>query len=179
MSNDDLRKLLDVAYKTCDIIEEKRLWRVGEFRMRNLLRLDLAKFLMYLSFSDGKVTKDEVDFFGEILEYYTNSDEIIQIVNENNIYSTMFEQQVPPVIKGATIAQQNLYCAGVVPKRRFVDLFIECFEKIGYCFTTSRIIDDRKVRDYNIYMDMLTSYASISEIVNYTSRDYKEYKRAN
>ena len=86
MSNDDLRKLLDVAYKTCDIIEEKRLWRVGEFRMRNLLRLDLAKFLMYLSFSDGKVTKDEVDFFGEILEYYTNSDEIIQIVNEKPAY---------------------------------------------------------------------------------------------
>lgn len=173
MTTTDLRQLLDVAYRTCDIIESRGLWRVGEFRMRNLLRLDIAKFLMYLSFSDEQVSLAEVDFFADVLDYYTDAEEIIQIVKENHIYSTEFETTPPPVIKGASVAQKQLIAYGIVPRRRIVDLIIECFKRVGLCFILCDGADERKERDFNIYMKTLNEYVKASEIVECT--DYTEY----
>ena len=66
-----------------------------ELSTRELLRSELTMFVMHLSYSDGRVSRNEKFFINEMLGYDYTYDEIKDIVKENKIDSENFLLSIP------------------------------------------------------------------------------------
>lgn len=155
------RRELNAACELCDKIEGTGLWPLaGTARLREVLRHDLAKFCMYLTASDGKVSGAEALFFKLALGYEMSVDELIYHIKSDNIYSTDFESQVPLIITTIKGIDGVLSAAGVSGANT-----VEAFAKL-YMMMGSTIIecDDevtaQEKTDLNIYMNMVYDYIS-------------------
>ena len=157
-----LRKRMDALCTLCDTLEEKGFWMgSGRVPFREMFRLDLANFCMYLSASDGRVSGGEVLFFKIALGFDTSIDELIATIKEQGIYSEKFEQEVPLTIKTLVAAERELARAGVD-----VDGITKNFADFYYDLGCGMIqadgdLDDNELRDLNIYMSTIYDYAGI------------------
>lgn len=127
---------------------------------RDVLRFDVARFLMYLSAADGRIDENEVTVYQVVTGYGDNASEIIDTIKNQQIYSTTFESTVPISLKKAIEAQYKLL--RVMEQTQEVtlpELFVDMFERIGtLLIEADGGITYTERRDFNIYMDTLRGY---------------------
>ena len=154
-----VRKELDAACGLCDTLEEKGLWPLaGKTRLKEVLRMDLARFCMYLTASDGKVNGAEALFFKIALGFDTSIDELIAFIKSENIYSTKFESEVPIIIKTIKGITEILMKAGMDVKdllNAFSGLYFRTGSTLIECDDE---VTEQEKADLNIYMNMVYNY---------------------
>lgn len=126
---------------------------------RNIMKFNLTQFLMYLSASDGKVDAEEAEYIGTCLGIPCNETEVIQVINENEIYSTKFESEVPLIIKLFTSSDNMLYQNGYKINKWGTQLLYETYGMLGKDFLScDDCVTETEIRDYIIYMNMLREF---------------------
>lgn len=153
------RRELNAACELCDKIESTGLWPLAsKASLKEVLRHDLAKFCMYLTASDGKVSGAEALFFKLALGYEMSVDELIYHIKTENVYSTNFESEVPIIIKTIKGIDEILSQAGVNGANT-VDAFAKLYMLMG---STIIECDDevtaQEKTDLNIYMNMVYDF---------------------
>lgn len=62
-------------------------------------KIDIVKFLLYLSASDGRISDEEILFINEVFDFHMNYDDIVSFIDKYNIYSEDFENEIPYSVK--------------------------------------------------------------------------------
>lgn len=98
------KQLKTVINKTLEILEY--IGKVSDMNWqgtepKEVLKVDLLMYTMYLSSSDGIVSQEEADAIGEILDYPLTPKMITALVEENDVYSKEFETKIPFILKFA------------------------------------------------------------------------------
>lgn len=139
---------------------------LGELSVRELLRIDMLKFLLYLSSSDGIIDETEAKFIKDYLNWDMPPALWKKFIVENNVYSTDFESQVPVGLTVFLKADNNVYRKGLeIPD--ICELYISTFEAIGNMIIRSDgAIDNQEIEDFNIYINMLKDYVRSNALRN-------------
>ena len=162
----DFKKAKDTYLKTLKIyhdLEKNEVVKspIEGISIIEILRIDIAEFLMYLSAADGTIDQNEVLVFREITGFKDGIEGIIRHIEDNDIYSTAYESTVPYsmrlAVEAETIAQKvsGQKRATTLPRQ-----LIKLYQSIGLSLIQAdgEIAHDER-RDYNIYIDTLEDYA--------------------
>ena len=135
------------------------------------VRLDIAKFMMYLSASDGTIQWDEVKMIIDIcnLEEDLTPDNIGTYIRKNNIYSKEFEQTPPKILIDFVNVDYELVKNGVdvfdfLEENLFKDMpfsrsIVFLFELIGKKLIESDgCVSENEKQDFEIYINMMKKY---------------------
>ena len=128
--------------------------------LKNLLKLDIAQYLMYLSASDGRIDDNEVIVYQVVTGYGDKLQDIIKYIKDNRIYSTSFESTVPYSMKIAVEAEYvRLRVTGKTLEHPLPELVFNLYEYIGMTLIQADGgVTYNERRDYNIYLNTLKEY---------------------
>lgn len=106
-----MEQLMTIIAKNVDFLRILNdTYNLGIETPEKLVKVDLLRFLMYLSASDGIVTTEESDFMMELFGFkHLSPDMVIKIIKEENIHSAEFESKVPNYIKKVVEADNARY----------------------------------------------------------------------
>lgn len=80
-----------------------------EQKMRQLAKKEILNFLIYLSASDGSIEVAEALFIKDYLSEQISPEEMCQHIEEDNIYSSAFEQRIPLTLKRLVKLENSTY----------------------------------------------------------------------
>ena len=133
----------------------------------DMVRSDLMSFAMYLSASDGTVSRDEAAFFTHVFSLPSlSSDAAASIIasnaRENNIYSKEYETKVPTSLQ-FTVAMDNARLdSGIVPDNGSITkVLLQVYEMIGtHIIKSDGNVAANEVKDFKIYMKTLHDFVN-------------------
>lgn len=130
--------------------------------VKELLRLEVARFLMYLSASDGQILQEEVEFVSEYLgevEEELTPESVNELIKENNIYSREFENTAPMILRFTVMADNKAYEAGEFADSMPSEMLVDMFKSIGQDFIAcDGDVDEQELADWETYMKTLNNY---------------------
>ena len=149
----------------CDTLDEGNWWEKPEdssISLREILKRDVAEFIMYLSAADGTIAYEELQVYKMITGFGGDSIQSIRnYIQENNIYSTNFESEPPLIMKLFNIAERNAIMCGADFEHSILESLVDLFEIIGkVLISIDGGITYSEKRDYNIIMRTITEYAA-------------------
>lgn len=157
MINPQLKLMVDKLSDLIDTILEKGGADISEIRGK-ALKIDLARYMMYLSASDGKIEWSEANNISQYLEMNLPPEAVNQLIRNNNIYSTDFEQEVPGSCKAIVSADNALWDNGD-RETCGADLLLTVYKAVGEeLIKADNDVDDNEKQDYTIYINTLENY---------------------
>lgn len=181
----EVKRILHRMYELCDVIDAtpagiKSL--TDDFSLRDALFTDTARFIMYLSASDGTVSKVEAEYLSDLFDGSMTPAKIGQLIEKQNIYSTEFEQEAPLSLKIFAKADNMMGTSAS-------ETLLGFFSTVGkeFCMCDGDVAANERV-DLNIYIGTMRSYidenlkCSDSEPVpskNTLKEHYKILKKSN
>ena len=132
MEVQNLKKAVSQMYEVCDQMEEKTNFHektglTSDIRIADILKVDMLHFLAYLAASDGVISWDESHFIGDVLAIHMTPPILNQIIQDNNVYSTDFEED-PPIALRIFVALDNaLYESGIDNKTELGSALFELY----------------------------------------------------
>lgn len=152
--NDALKQALDELLDICDKNSKQTHESESISFERSQLKKDIVNFLSYLSSSDGIISSYEVDFIADYVGNRMTEEELRKYVDENNTYSSEFEQTVPPTLKRLVKDEQEHTCSYSNAKA-----FVEVFKALGKEFVVcDGEADDNEVSDFSTYTTTLDNF---------------------
>ena len=143
-----------------DSLEKKRVVDSpsGSMKLRDVLRMDVANYLVYLSASDGQIDPNEVMVYQMITGMKNDAEEIKEFIEENNIYSASFGSTVPASLKIAVEAEYRIVMV-TGETITFPEQVIRLFEKIGQVLIEADGgVTESERKDYNAYIETLKEH---------------------
>lgn len=160
----ELRELIDSFLSFFRTNEESVLPLIGlspydVTDMADLVRLELSRFAMYLSCSDGEISWSEANAINEYLDYDFSPDEIRYLVEETNTYSSEFENTVPICIQCAVAVDNNFHENGLHFDNRLSEIGVTIFRALAHEISISDFdLSDSELDDTTHYIAMLEKY---------------------
>ncbi|MCR5160971.1 MAG: hypothetical protein K6C06_04300 [Lachnospiraceae bacterium] len=157
----DILTLIKSLDSICDSIDRTPagLAQSTNLTLKEALRADLAAFAMYISASDGKVTSMEANFVSYLLGTRFTTADLANIIQKAHIYSTSFEQTVPPSLKSFVIVDAAMIRAGKRPQTLGSEILLKLFGLVGAeCAKVDNGVADQEQKDFSIYMNMLQNF---------------------
>ena len=165
----EARKCFDRIAEFCDTVDDSGLLKVLEgkdIKLRDVLRLDVADFIMYLSASDGYLSREEVEAYRTITGY--GGDDVSSItehIKENHIYSMDFESEPPLIMKLLSEAERKAIYRGAPIKTSVLKAVVLLFELIADIIVSiDGGITYTEKRDREIIMSTIKGYAQDHDI---------------
>ncbi len=154
-ANQEIQKLVQSCIETCEAVRSKYGM---EFDVQNILKVDLMRFMMYLSASDGKIAAEEAKTVSDVVGLeHIHPENLADLIKEWNVYTETFERTVPAILRFAVTIDNAIYNDG--KKADLAHHIIELYKAAGaLLIQTDNNIDEREKRDYSIYIQMLESY---------------------
>ena len=159
--NYKLKNMITQLYELSDKLDEGPFGvaQTSNTTLKNCIEVELLSYLMYLSAADGKIASEESAFFRDYFEYDFTTDDIHQLIVENHIYSTEFEQTVPLSMKVFVRADNTIYDEEGHNDFLASELLFDIFEYLGKEFLAcDNDVSDDEIRDLTIYLHMLENY---------------------
>lgn len=168
----EIKKVLDMIYKHCDNIDSVK--GCGDKPLREKFLLDTARFLMYLSASDGKIVPQERDMMNYFLDISFNIKDYVELIEDTDIYSVDFENHIPESLIEIAMFDHDLDQMEKETGDSYVNiipLVFELYFSMGKCLIEcDGEVDDQELEDLNIYINKkklaLEDYVETEEIVN-------------
>ena len=163
-----LKGAMEKVYELCDQMEEKtnfgkNMGLHSEATITNVLKMNVICFLAYLAASDGVVSWKESRFIGEIMDVHMTPVKLNEIIQDNNIYSTEFEEQAPLILQIFVAMDNTLYENGVDNNVELGDALFELYRflTVGLVESNGRTtdtMDESEKEDAQTYLGMMRSY---------------------
>lgn len=97
------RAIENIVTELFDVVERlanvKETDSEEEQKLRQLAKKEIMNFLLYLSASDGSIEVAEAIFIKDYLGEQLSPEEMCQRIEEDDIYSSAFEQKIPLILK--------------------------------------------------------------------------------
>ncbi len=152
-----IKQSLHKIYDLLDTVERVRGKLPGiDASLRDVFRTELHSYLLYLSATDGKVTAKESELMNYLFDMYITSQQYVAFINENDIYSTDFEQKIPVIFqilqdfdeKVATIS--SVSGDNVDP---ILPIVFKFYTEIGMAFITCDGTEQEELDEAKKYLD--------------------------
>lgn len=163
-----VKKYYDKLCCLCDLLDENELWNrpdFGNVTLKSIFRHNIAEFLLYLASSDGFLTTEEAAMYSEITGFSSDMTKMAEYIEQNEIYSSRFESEVPLIFKLIKECEKASNEHGtpitINVNRSFSGLFADFFAIIADVFVE---IDGEiafpEIEDTNIYLNTIKKYVS-------------------
>lgn len=125
------------------------------------LKKECINYLSYLSASDGTISEYEAEFITDYFDYSFSAESLKKYIEENNTYTTEFEQTVPDVFQKLLDKDNVAYSQNGILTSSNSEAYIKVFECIGKEFLVcDGEATESEVKDFSIYIEMLKQYKS-------------------
>lgn len=162
MSASEAKKSLKKMYGLCDSIDELPFGIAkasdNDMTTRKALMLEVLKFCMYLSAADGSVSYREAEYLEDLFDISMSPSQLTEFINENDVYSTEFEETVPLVLKLFVKTDNAVISTGGGDGKLISDLLIRFYEAVGEDFCKCDGVGGNERDDMNIYLRMMKRY---------------------
>lgn len=140
-------------------------------------RFELAQYMMYLSASDGEIRWEEAKLISEVCQLgFQTPQQVSAFIQENNIYSTEFEESVPLSFKILIQADNKLIDMGSTNEANICELVVFIYKSLGELLMNSDgSSSTNEETDCNIFISTLEDYAH-NNSKRYTSTAYTHSK---
>lgn len=123
------------------------------------LKKECINYLSYLSASDGTISEYEAEFITNYFDYSFSAESLKKYIEENNTYTTEFEQTVPDVFQKLLDKDNVAYIQNGILASSNSEAYIKVFECIGKEFLVcDGEATESEVKDFSIYIEMLKQY---------------------
>ena len=186
----NLKTAVQQMYQICDQMEEKTNFRENmglheDATVTNILKMNLICFMAYLAASDGVVSWKECRFIGEIMDVRMTPAKLNEIIQDNNIYSTEFEEDPPMILRIFVAMDNTLYENGIDNSTELGDALFELyrFVTVGLIEANGRsseTMEEGEREDAQTYLGMMRNYIDDNTEKHHTDiiLDYgKNHKR--
>ena len=96
MVSEESKKVFIMGLKSFLEASEKLKWQFrGKATPKEIYCMELCNFLSYLAAADGELNPNERDFINELFGFNLTSKDIIEFVEEFDLYSRKFENKIP------------------------------------------------------------------------------------
>lgn len=142
-----------------DRIDKNSMKHTKRFEsVRELLRMDLRDFLIFLTVADHVVAKDELKYINKSLGYNFDNDTLKSYIAQSNIMNDDFLNNPPASLQYFLEATQDEY---VLYEQKYYDLkklYVLTFQMLGEDFLAScKHVDVKEVNQLTRYRFMLES----------------------
>ena len=163
------KEYFDSIVNICDIIDEKELWDKpddSEVKLRDILKINIAEFIMYLSASDGSLTFEELQVYKAITGYGGETlDSFKTYIQKNNIYSTGFESKPPLIMEILSRAERTAIMYGAELETSILSALVSLYKMIGkIVITVDGGVTYSERRDYQIIISTIEGFAEEHDI---------------
>lgn len=128
--NTALKTAIDRLFQLCDPVGPAQGIAVDS-TARKLLKHECVDFLSYLSASDGTISPDEAAFISTYLGNQMTAGELRTYIEENNTYSTRFEQNVPETLQRLVEKDNRIWTETQALSTSLSRAYIAVFESMG------------------------------------------------
>lgn len=154
-----IKEMYDGMIGFFDTVENQGLYSspIKDVRMSTILMIDLIRFMLYLSASDGSIDYGEVEAFRYITGLDVSGREMVDLIKEHNVYSTQFESQVPVAMQIAVNSGIQFNANG--NRLPLAVLLFEFYKMLGTIMVTANDeVAENEKNDFAIYLTTLASY---------------------
>lgn len=173
--NDKLKELIDSIAQTAGLIlDNQGISKDGE----EVAKLEMAKFAMYLSASDGTIKWEEAEMIAQYFDINLTKHSVADFIHEYNIYSTKFESTPPTILKVLVRFDQRNYEAGKLsnPGNALSEALFYIYQRIAReLINCDGDKDVNEVKDSNIYLKMMDEY--LNENLVTRKRGVSEFRK--
>lgn len=150
-------ELFDIAAKFA--ASKDKLGPDDEQKTRKLAKKEVLNFLLYLSASDGSIESLEAIFINDYLSEQISPEEMCQQIEEDNIYSSSFEQRIPLMLKRLVSLDNKNYEKNGELDSSDAERYICCYEALGQEFIAcDHEVSHSEKQDLGIYINNMRSY---------------------
>lgn len=158
--NEELKKKLEECYEMCDAIEKagvvKQPMRTS---LKENLKFEFLKFVVYLSCLDGTFLMSEQKFISETLGQDLNQEKANRLKNENMLYQGKYDTQIPLVFKYFVLADAGRKIKEDAYKNRKARTLSDTYRLLGQSYVACNdISSSREVENLTKYCTMLDKY---------------------
>lgn len=169
----DVKKRLNQIYRLLDIVEGnfEKLNQIHKYLniaedssekpndisigLKKSFETDLRSFLMYLAASDGRISRVEKEFMNELFDVDMSTQDYADFINTNEIYSTKFEESLPPTLK-VTIAFDKKFQTAAIEADQSVDMvtmtILSFYAELGEMFINLEGASENEEDDLNLIL---------------------------
>lgn len=159
------KELLGTISEKCDAFEAAGAWNTSILQanhLKDILRADIASFIMYLSISDGSISQDEVTAYKFITDFVSDdAASMMEYIKKNNILSVKYETEAPYSMQKLYEAEMKYIEIGGKEYRSVVKDTALLFEMVGsiVIYMDSDVTRSEK-SNFDIIMGTIKSYAN-------------------
>lgn len=130
-----------------------------EQKMRQLAKKEILNFLLYLSASDGSIEVAEALFIKDYLSEQISPEEMCQRIEEDNIYSSAFEQRIPLTLKRLVKLDNSTYEKKGELEESDAEKYICGYEALGKEFIAcDHEVSQSERDDFSTYITNMRSF---------------------
>jgi hypothetical protein len=138
------------------------------------VRMDLARFMMYLSASDGVIVPEEAETIKDYVGIDFTPEQVRDFLSKNNIYSAAFEHTVPESVKKLVALDNRLRRSENPPEEDASEVLLALYKEIGNeMIGSDGDVDIREETDLYIYLTTLDKYLADNLISREKDREGK------
>ncbi len=154
--------ILDPFFKVCDNIDKTPLSPAAKgMEMRNVVKMELMYFAMYVSASDGYICNEEAQLINQFLNTHMTPDQIRKFIEDQNIYSRTFENKIPLSMQICISVDHYFSKDGAcsLNKMSFANALLKVFKDIGKeILECNGHVSPEEQEDFHIYIGNLKNY---------------------
>ncbi len=151
-----IEELMSVAVLAADTADDPGTQRN---RIDRLARKEMLSYILYLSASDGSIETAESEFINNYLGEQLSPEEMCRKIEEENIYSTTFEQRAPLTLKKLVKRDNLRYEKEGKLDYSQAERYICLYEALGKEFIAcDREVTQSERDDLNTYITNMRSY---------------------
>ena len=151
-----VKKLYAIAV---DVDHFLHLKKRSSVELRDVFRVELLNFLLYLAESDEYIARKEAEAINRCCEVELRRSEMSKMIREDNLYTVTFERKIPLSLN--LLCQTDRQLAEQTDSRpSYTERYLSLLEEIGRLFLLcdGSANEDEK-RDLKIYIGNLRQYA--------------------
>lgn len=154
--NGELKDIINTMYKVCDSLDDS--YDLDGLSMRELMRMDLLKFILYLGSADEEITEEEAEFIAEYLDWEMTIPQWCEFINNQNLHSDSILEDVPLALKIFVDADNKAYSYDKSIMNA-CENYIWVFETLGdYFIDADNNVDRNEQIALGKYIAMLKHY---------------------
>lgn len=124
-----------------------------------LARFDIAKYLMYLSCTDGTLSYEEVEIVNDILDLNLSTQELADFIETEGIFTSQFEETIPPSLEFLVKVDNAIHEQNEMMDTFGSEALFSAFETAGNVqISADGYADSEEEREHQSYLDMLRNY---------------------
>lgn len=156
MENANIKNTINIIYMVCDTLNSS--YDLGNASVREIMRMDFLKFILYLGASDNEISQEEVAFIAEYLDWDLSISQWNEFIDDQDLRSNSILSDIPLTLRIFVDADNKAY-ARDNSIMNVCEKYISIFEMLGKVFIGSdNRIDGREQIALEKYVSMIQKY---------------------